>query len=58
MTQHPIKGDKRYAIRRVYRGRAKADFVAYFCDEMIGAGTHRTDAVMVCLAHCDKRKAV
>ncbi len=56
MTLYPIKGDNRYQVRRVHRGRAKADWCAYFCDELIGAGTMKVDAFMIALAHCDERK--
>jgi hypothetical protein len=54
--EHPIKGDARYTITREHTGREKPCFVARFCGEWIGRGTHRTDSVMLCIAHIDKRK--
>jgi hypothetical protein len=51
----PIKGDPRYTITREFCGYETARFVARFCDEWIGQGQHRVDAVMLCLAHSDKR---
>lgn len=51
----PIKGDSRYTITREFCGHKNARFVARFCDVWIGQGEARVDAVMLCLAHSDKR---
>lgn len=52
----PLKGDSRYTITREFCGYKNARFVARFCGEWIGQGKKRVDAVMLCLAHSDKRE--
>lgn len=53
---HPIKDDNRYTIAREFCGYAKRRWVARFCGEFIGQGVLKVDAMMICLAHCDKRQ--
>jgi len=48
--------DKRYSIAKEYCGYAKPRWVARFCGEWIGQGEHKSDALMLCIAHADKRE--
>jgi hypothetical protein len=50
-----IKGDSRYRVAREWCGYSKPRWVARFCGEWLGQSEHRADALMMCLAHCDKR---
>jgi hypothetical protein len=53
---NPIKGDSRYAIAREFCGYSKPRYVARFCGDWIGQGETRVDAIMLCLAHSDRRE--
>ena len=49
--------DRRYSIAREHCGYAKPRWVARFCGDWVGQGEHQSDAVMICIAHADKREA-
>jgi hypothetical protein len=47
--------DKRYTISKEFCGYKTKRFVARFCGEWIGQGIKKSDALMLCIAHADKR---
>jgi len=50
--------DARYTIAKEFCGYSKARWVARFCGEWLGQGAHKSDALLVCLAHADKRECL
>lgn len=50
-----LKDDARYQVAREYCGYPKPRWVARFCGDWLGQGARRSDALMLCLAHSDKR---
>lgn len=53
---NPIKEDARYTISLEWCGYRTQRHVARFCGEWLGQGETRLDAMMICLAHADKRE--
>ncbi len=50
--------DKRYTIAREFCGYPTKRWVARFCGEWIGQGSHKSDAIMHIVAHRDERQAM
>ena len=48
--------DARYQVAKEFCGYPRKKWVARFCGEWIGKGDNKSDAVMICLAHADKRE--
>jgi hypothetical protein len=55
MPNHPIKGDARYTVALEYCGYSKPRHVARWCGEWLGQDETQSGAVMLCVAHMDKR---
>lgn len=52
----PFTDDERYTISKEFCGHPKARWVARFCGDWIGQDQYRSGAVMLCVAHYDKRQ--